>query len=177
MSKFIVSAGGSGGHLFPAQALAQEFIKRGHSVQLMTDSRANDFAADFPAEKVHVIPSATPNFRRPVKAIEAGISILQGIAKARRILKKRRSRRGDWFWWISDISALIAATLRGIPTILHEQNAVLGRANRATARFADIIALSFDRTKYADKFGEKCIVTGNPVREVVHEMANHHIPN
>lgn len=171
MSKFIVSAGGSGGHLFPAQALAQEFIKRGHSVQLMTDSRANDFAADFPAEKVHVIPSATPNFRRPIKALEAGISILQGIAKSRRILKKEDPDAVIGFGGYPTFPPLIAATLRGIPTILHEQNAVLGRANRATARFADIIALSFDRTKYADKFEDKCTVTGNPVREVVHEMA------
>lgn len=171
MSKFVVCAGGSGGHLFPAQALAQELKRRGHSVQLMTDRRANSFVADFPAEKTHIIPAATPNFRDPAKAFQAGISILQGIVKARGILKKEDPDAVIGFGGYPTFPPLIAATLRGIPTVLHEQNAVLGRANRATARFADIIALSFDKTKYSEKFEEKCIVTGNPVRDVVHEAA------
>jgi len=171
MSKFVVSAGGSGGHLFPAQALAQELARRGHSVQLMTDRRANNFVADFPADKTHIIPAATPNFRAPAKAFQAGISILQGISKAHGIFKMEDPDAVIGFGGYPTFPPLIAATLRGVPTVLHEQNAVLGRANRATARFADIIALSFEKTMHADKFDSKCIVTGNPVRDAVHEAA------
>jgi len=176
MSKFIVSAGGSGGHLFPAQALAHELKRRGHSVQLMTDKRANNFVADFPAEKTHIIPAATPNLRKPAKAFQAGISILQGIAKAHGILKKEDPDAVIGFGGYPTFPPLIAATLRGIPTVLHEQNAVLGRANRATARFADIIALSFDKTKFSEKYEGKCVVTGNPVRDVVFEAAKKPYP-
>ncbi|WP_299349020.1 undecaprenyldiphospho-muramoylpentapeptide beta-N-acetylglucosaminyltransferase [uncultured Maritalea sp.] len=176
MSKFIVSAGGSGGHLFPAQALAHELMRRGHTVQLMTDKRANSFVAEFPAEKTHIIPAATPNLRAPAKAFQAGISILQGIAKAYGILKREDPDAVIGFGGYPTFPPLIAATLRGVPTVLHEQNAVLGRANRATARFADIIALSFDMTKFAEKFEDKCIVTGNPVRDLVVEAAKKPYP-
>jgi UDP-N-acetylglucosamine--N-acetylmuramyl-(pentapeptide) pyrophosphoryl-undecaprenol N-acetylglucosamine transferase len=172
MSKFMVVAGGTGGHLFPAQALANELIKRGHTVHLVTDKRANNFADDFPAEKVHVVPSATPKLRNPLQTAEACLTILQGIAKSGRIFKKEQPDAVIGFGGYPTFPPLIAASLRGIPSILHEQNAVLGRANRATARFADKIALSFPETKYADKYQNKCQLTGNPIREMVLKVAD-----
>ena len=176
MSKFMVVAGGTGGHLFPAQALANELQKRGHTVHLVTDNRANNFAADFPAEKTHIVPSATPNLRNPLQTAEASLTILQGIAKSYTLMKKEEPDAVIGFGGYPTFPPLIAASLRGIPTVLHEQNAVMGRANRATARFADKIALSFPTTKYADKYEAKCVLTGNPLRDIVLQVANKPYP-
>lgn len=140
MSTYFVVAGGSGGHLFPAQALAQELIQRGHTVHLMTDRRANDFAADFPANAVHIIPSATPNLRNPLDTLQAVATIVQGVLKARKIFKKVKPAGVIGFGGYPTFPPLIAASLLKILTILHEQNSVLGRANRASARFANVIA-------------------------------------
>ncbi|MGJ8528150.1 undecaprenyldiphospho-muramoylpentapeptide beta-N-acetylglucosaminyltransferase [Maritalea sp.] len=176
MSKFILVAGGTGGHLFPAQALANELIRRGHKVQLMTDRRANNFADDFPADKVHIIPAATPNLRSPVKTFQAGVTILQGLAKAYGVLKKEDPDAIIGFGGYPTFPPVLGASLLGIPSVLHEANSVLGRANRALARFADIVALGFTKTKYAEKFSEKCVMTGNPVRDQVFEAAKKPYP-
>ncbi|MBU1334060.1 MAG: undecaprenyldiphospho-muramoylpentapeptide beta-N-acetylglucosaminyltransferase [Alphaproteobacteria bacterium] len=171
MKKFMLMAGGTGGHLFPAMALAQELIRRGHAVELMTDHRVESYGADFPASAIHIVPSATPSLTNPFKFLAGGFRILGGIAVAFGKLRKARPDCVIGFGGYPTFPPFVAASLLGIPGILHEQNAVMGRANRALARFADILAMSYDRTKFADQLSLEKLVTGNPVRDRVRAVA------
>jgi UDP-N-acetylglucosamine--N-acetylmuramyl-(pentapeptide) pyrophosphoryl-undecaprenol N-acetylglucosamine transferase len=148
MKKFMLMAGGTGGHLFPAMALAQELIRRGNTVELMTDHRVETYGADFPASQIHIVPSATPSGKNPLVMAGAAFRIVWGIAVA---FGKLRASKPDCvigFGGYPTFPPFIAANLLGIPGILHEQNAVMGRANRALGRFADILAMSFANTKF-----------------------------
>lgn len=176
MKTFMLIAGGTGGHLFPAMALAQELVRRGHLVELMTDHRVETYGGDFPASQIHIVPSATPSLRNPVKAAGAGFKILRGIKVA---LGKLRATKPDCvvgFGGYPTFPPFIAAHLLGIPGILHEQNSVMGRANRALARFADVLSMSYAQTKFADGFGLEKIVTGNPLRDRVRAIAGQPYP-
>ncbi|KRA50230.1 undecaprenyldiphospho-muramoylpentapeptide beta-N-acetylglucosaminyltransferase [Devosia sp. Root635] len=171
MKTFVLMAGGTGGHLFPAMALAQELIRRGHAIELMTDHRAETYGGNFPARETHIIPSATPSLRNPVKFVTGGFRILRGIAVA---LGKLNSIKPDaviGFGGYPTFPPFVAASLLGIPGILHEQNAVMGRANRALGRFADILAMSYDKTRFAEALNLEKQVTGNPVRDKVRALA------
>ncbi len=174
MGIYVLMAGGTGGHLFPAMALAQELNRRGHEVHLATDERVKSYGGDFPAKKTHIIPAATPSLRNPVKFIGAGFTILRGVVVSFSMLGKVKPDAVIAFGGYPSFPPFLAASLRGIPGMLHEQNAVMGRANRALARFAKILALQFEHTKGTDGFGGAKIVTGNPVRDRVIEVA--HIP-
>lgn len=167
MKTFVLMAGGTGGHLFPAQALAQEFVRRGYEIHLMTDHRVDSYGQDFPAKKVHVVPSATFSMRKPLTLVTGGAKILRGIATSWRILSRVQPDGVVAFGGYPCFPPFLAASLMGIPGVLHEQNAVLGRANRALARFADAIVMQFEGTKFADKFSVEKLVTGNPVRDNV----------
>lgn len=171
MSTFVLLAGGTGGHLFPAMALAQELRRRGHTIYLLTDERVGRYGADFPASAVHVVPSATPSIRNPVKFVRAGAVILGGIASAFVLLRRLRPDAVVAFGGYPTFPPFVAARLSGVPGVLHEANAVLGRANKALARFASALALTFPETRYAEEFGAKSVVTGNPVRDAVREAA------
>lgn len=176
MSTFVLMAGGTGGHLFPAMALAQELRRRGHDVQLMTDHRVATYGADFPASAIHVVPSATPSVRNPVKFALAGARILWGIGVAFAKLMRIRPDAVIGFGGYPVFPPFIAASLLGVPGILQEQNAVMGRANRALARFARRIALSFPRTRFAEGFARKSVLVGNPMRDRVRALAGARYP-
>ncbi|MEQ1901091.1 MAG: undecaprenyldiphospho-muramoylpentapeptide beta-N-acetylglucosaminyltransferase [Devosia sp.] len=167
MSTFVLMAGGTGGHLFPAMALAEELRRRGHVIQLMTDHRVSDYGKGFPAREIHVVPSATPSIRNPLKFIAAGFKIAWGVVVAFAKLSRIRPDAVIGFGGYPVFPPFLAARLRGIPGLLHEQNAVMGRANRALAGWATRIALSFPRTRYAEDFAAKSVITGNPVRDKV----------
>ncbi len=171
MKKFMLMAGGTGGHLFPAMALAQELQRRGHVVELMTDHRVESYGADFPAAAIHVVPAATPSLRNPVKFVAAGVTILRGIGSALGKLRKSRPDCVIGFGGYPTFPPFLAANLLGIPGILHEQNAVMGRANRALGRFADLLAMSFNQTRFAERLSLEKVVTGNPVRDRVRAVA------
>ena len=171
MSLFVLMAGGTGGHLFPAMALAQELRRRGHTIHLMTDHRVTSYGADFPAREVHVVPSATPSISNPVKFVAACFKILWGTGVAWGKLGQVRPDAVIGFGGYPVFPPFLAASLSGIPGILHEQNAVMGRANRALARFARVVALSFAETRYADATKTEKVVTGNPVRDAVRAVS------
>jgi len=171
MKTFVLMAGGTGGHLFPAMALAQELIRRGHAVELMTDHRVESYGADFPARQIHVVPAATPSLRNPLKFVAGGFTILRGIAIAFGKLRGVRPDAVIGFGGYPTFPPFVAASLLGIPGILHEQNAVMGRANRALIRFADILAMSFPATRFAEDANVEKVVTGNPVRDRVRAAA------
>jgi UDP-N-acetylglucosamine--N-acetylmuramyl-(pentapeptide) pyrophosphoryl-undecaprenol N-acetylglucosamine transferase len=171
MSIFMLMAGGTGGHLFPAMALAQELRRRGHVIHLMTDERVGSYGDNFPAREVHIVPSATPSIRNPVKLVMAGGTIAWGTLVAWRMLGKARPDAVVGFGGYPTVPPFLAARLRGIKGILHDSNAIVGRANHFLARLADVLALSFVDTARTEGFESKIAITGNPVRDRVNVAA------
>ncbi|WP_299860817.1 undecaprenyldiphospho-muramoylpentapeptide beta-N-acetylglucosaminyltransferase [uncultured Hoeflea sp.] len=163
---FLLSAGGTGGHLFPAEALAHELIARGHRVHLVTDSRAERFAGKFPAGEIHVVRSATIGSKNPLKLVKALWTLFQGVREAGALLRKIRPDAVIGFGGYPTIPPLLAASNAGLPTLLHEQNAVMGRANKALASRVKAIAGGF-LPEGQGKHATKTVITGNPVRPEV----------
>ena len=164
----MLAAGGTGGHLFPAFALAQELARRGIPVDLMTDMRGDRYGTDFPARQIYRVPSATLKERSVMAAASTAATLLTGIRTAYRMLGEARPAAVIGFGGYPSFPPLIAAKLRGIPTALHEQNAVLGRANRLLARRVSVLATSFPEVKFVDPaLKSACRLTGNPVRDAV----------
>src|SRR5471032_3638960 len=159
----LLSAGGTGGHLFPAEALALALEKRGVIVDLATDTRAAHFK--FPARAVHLIPSATLRARNPLALARTATLLALGTAKAWSMLGRVRPAAVVGFGGYPTVPPLWAASLRGVPTILHEQNGVMGRANRLLAPRVTAIATSFRTLARLDpRVQNKIMFTGNPVR-------------
>lgn len=169
----MLAAGGTAGHLFPAFALAEELAKRGIIVDLATDLRGNRYGDDFPARTVYKIPSATVRSKSPVALASTAASLARGLVKAYGILGKARPAAVIGFGGYPTAPPLIAAHLRGIPTAIHEQNAVLGRANKMLASRVDHIATTFANTKFLPASAtDKVHQTGNPVRSSVLNVAD-----
>ncbi len=164
----MLAAGGTGGHLFPAFALAEELAGRGIAVDLITDMRGDRYGAGFPARAVYQVPAATLANRTPVAATKTALALARGTKSAYAILGKVKPSVVIGFGGYPTYPPLLAARFRKIPTVLHEQNAVLGRANRLLAKRVTAIATSFERTKYLDDaLISKSRFTGNPVRTAV----------
>ncbi|HVZ50592.1 MAG TPA: undecaprenyldiphospho-muramoylpentapeptide beta-N-acetylglucosaminyltransferase [Pseudolabrys sp.] len=162
----LLCAGGTGGHLFPAEALAVVLDKRGVAVELATDHRAAHF--EFPARAVHLIPSATVRGRNPVALARTGTRLALGTMKAWSLIGRIRPAVVVGFGGYPTVPPLIAASLRGVPSVLHEQNGVMGRANRMLAARVTKIATGFPALKNLDPaLQAKVTFTGNPVRPAV----------
>jgi UDP-N-acetylglucosamine--N-acetylmuramyl-(pentapeptide) pyrophosphoryl-undecaprenol N-acetylglucosamine transferase len=169
----MLAAGGTGGHLFPAFALAEELGRRGFTVDLMTDMRGDRYGTGFPARTVHQVPSATLASKSPVAVARTGVTLARGILAARKIMKQVQPAVVVGFGGYPSFPPLLAARHLAIPTMLHEQNAVLGRANKMLARRVDAIATSFETTKFLDgPLLAKARFTGNPVRGIVLQAAS-----
>lgn len=166
----LLAAGGTGGHLFPAEALAHELNERGWKVHLATDDRAERFAGHFPAAAVHPIQSATMGSKNPVAVLAAFWKIWRGVRQASAIIGRIKPDAVVGFGGYPTLPPLYAATRRKVPTLIHEQNAVMGRANRALAGRVDAIAGGF-LPEDASAAGAKTVTTGNPVRPQVMEAA------
>ncbi len=167
----VVAAGGTGGHLFPAEALTVALARRGARVDLVTDERASRYG-EFPGHATHIIPSATFAGRDSVQVARAAFKLVRGIAGALLLFARLRPAAVVGFGGYPTIPPLLAAMLHGIPTVIHEQNGVLGRANRLLARRVQAIATGF-RGLLADDphLAAKVTHTGNPVRPAVVEAA------
>ncbi len=166
-----VCAGGTGGHLFPAEALSAELGRRGHRIVLLTDDRGLKFGNTFPCDEIVQIPSSTLSPRAPVKALVGLVRICVGVFRAWRVLKRSRVCAIAGFGGYPTLPPMVAARLLSVPACLHEQNAVMGRANRFLARFATLLAQSFEDTQKAPaKADLRIITTGNPVRRQVIEL-------
>ncbi|MEH3125186.1 undecaprenyldiphospho-muramoylpentapeptide beta-N-acetylglucosaminyltransferase [Agrobacterium cavarae] len=168
MSKGIVllAAGGTGGHVFPAEALAYELKARGYSVHLVTDSRAERYAGKFPADEIHVVPSATIGSKNPIRVIKALATLWTGLRSARKLMTRLKPVAVVGFGGYPTVPPLLASTGMGVPSLLHEQNAVMGRANKALAKRVKAIAGGF-LPENQGEFGDKIVMTGNPVRPAV----------
>ena len=168
----MLAAGGTGGHLYPAFALAQELGRREIPVDLVTDMRGDRYGANFPARAVYRVPSATLASRSPIAAGRTVWMLGRGIAASYSLLGTVKPGAVVGFGGYPAFPPILAATLRGIPTALHEQNAVLGRANRLLSGRVTVIATSFENTKYLSGGAlKRARLTGNPVRDQVVDWA------
>ncbi len=164
---YVLAAGGTGGHMVPAAALATELTRRGHHVALVSDARGVRFPGLFDGIQTHVLPAG--RFAGgPLGYAKALREMWRGRAMARQLYRDARPAAVIGFGGYPAMPALLAAFAAGIPTAVHEQNAVLGRVNRLVARRVDAIATSYDRTeRLSDKLAGKTHLVGNPVREAV----------
>lgn len=164
----IVAAGGTGGHLFPAESLAVALKARGVRVVLATDTRAAAFAGNFPADGIIEFPAATPSGRSPLAALKAVTTLARGFAAAFGAIRRRRPVVIVGFGGYPTVPPLLAAALQRVPVIVHEQNAVLGRANLLLSRWATLIATGFPQVgKLPEGAKARTAHVGNPVRPAV----------
>jgi UDP-N-acetylglucosamine--N-acetylmuramyl-(pentapeptide) pyrophosphoryl-undecaprenol N-acetylglucosamine transferase len=164
----LLAAGGTGGHLFPAQALAEVLAQRGVMVDLATDQRAERYGTKFPARHIHVVASETVRGRDPVSIARTAVTLGFGTLQALRLIGHIKPAAVVGFGGYPTVPPVLAASLRKTPAIIHEQNAVMGRANRLLAGRVEAIATSF--VGVLDKnatLSAKVTRTGNPVRAMV----------
>jgi UDP-N-acetylglucosamine--N-acetylmuramyl-(pentapeptide) pyrophosphoryl-undecaprenol N-acetylglucosamine transferase len=168
----MLAAGGTGGHVFPAQALAAELDRRGRAVDIVTDRRGDDFSNRFPGQTVHRITSATPSGRAGLGKLMALARIALGTIQARRLIRRVDPAAVIGFGGYPSLPTMLAAISLSVPRAVHEQNAVLGRVNRLIARWVDAVATSFPATKGLPRAcREPKLLTGNPVRDDVLALA------
>lgn len=169
----VVAAGGTGGHLFPAQALAEALIARGWRIVLASDERVAGLAESFPAERRIGLSART--FRRgdPVGMLQAGLAVAKGVLQAQKAFNEIRPDVVVGFGGYPSAPALVAAILQGRPTVIHEQNAVMGRANRTLASHVRTVACAFPTLmKAPPKVAARAVVVGNPVRPPIRALAD-----
>ncbi|MFM5954721.1 MAG: undecaprenyldiphospho-muramoylpentapeptide beta-N-acetylglucosaminyltransferase [Novosphingobium sp.] len=173
---YVLAAGGTGGHLIPAFALAVELERRGHHVALITDDRGSRLPGKPQSLVAHVLPAGRIG-KNPLKWPQGIGAILEGKRMALRLFESFQPSAVVGFGGYPAFPALWAATSAGVPSIIHEQNAVLGRVNRFMAGRVDAIATSFrqiDRLK--PKFALKSHLVGNPVRAEVMALREQPFP-
>lgn len=164
MKTFILAAGGTGGHVFPAIALAHALKARGHHAVLLTDKRITKFAAALGDTPRHVIAAGPLS---PKGLLPLCIGILQAV----RFMRKTKPAAVIGFGGYPSFPGIAAAILLGKPLILHEQNSYMGKVNRWLAKFADALALSFPHTvNVPDEAQSRTQVTGNPVRPQIKRL-------
>lgn len=161
----LVSAGGTGGHLFPAEALAAVLVTRGHAVHLATDHRAARFDEAFTKDTVHIISSATVRAHNPVALTQTVASLGAGVVQSWALLGRLKPAAVIGFGGYPTIPPVLAAAWRGVPSLIHDANAVIGRANRLLAPRVNAIATTFpDVFAGTPELAAKATLTGNPVR-------------
>ncbi|MFS8036812.1 undecaprenyldiphospho-muramoylpentapeptide beta-N-acetylglucosaminyltransferase [Xanthobacter sp. AM11] len=164
----LLAAGGTGGHLFPAEALAGALTARGVSVDLATDARAARYAGHFPARELHVLPADTVRGRSPVALARTGLALATGLVSSLALLRRLKPAVVVGFGGYPTVPPLLAASLLGVPCLIHEANGVMGRANRMLARRVSAIATGFPGLVKGDPaLAPKAVWTGNPLRPAV----------
>lgn len=165
----VLATGGTGGHVFPAEALAGELEARGLPFTLVTDSRGRQWQGALSRRPIHYIRSASPtgSLRR---RLAAAFTLGLGLFDAWRALGRIGPSAVVGFGGYASVPTLIAARLRRLPAMLHEQNAVLGKANRLVLGGAARVGTSFAQTRYLDADDRRARLVGNPVREPVRAL-------
>ena len=161
---FVLAAGGTGGHMIPAHALADELKGRGHGVLLITDERGARFPGLFEGMPVHILPAGRLG-GGPIGWLKALRSVVKGRGEAKRLYRDHTPDAVIGFGGYPAFPSLLAASSMNIPTVLHEQNAVLGRVNRLLAGEAEAIGTAYDQVdRLKSKYADKAVLVGNPVR-------------
>lgn len=176
----IIAAGGTGGHLTPAEAVAAEFAARGERVILMTDARSIAATEDFPCEERIILSGAGLAGRSLFRAVRGGAAMVAGIAQAARAMRAQKPAAVVGFGGYPSVAPVVAARMLlpgwPVPVILHEQNAVLGRANRLLSRGQATLALTYAETARVP-VNAYTVVTGNPVRAAIAALATQPYPD
>lgn len=164
---FVLAAGGTGGHVLPAYALAAELVARGHRVAFVTDDRGAKIPGAVPGVPVHILPAGRLE-GGPIGWLRAARAIWRGRAMALELLRAFQPAAVVGFGGYPALPALLAARSAGVATVIHEQNAVLGRVNRLLARRVDAIATAYpDVARLPAKAADKVHLVGNPVRDAI----------
>jgi UDP-N-acetylglucosamine--N-acetylmuramyl-(pentapeptide) pyrophosphoryl-undecaprenol N-acetylglucosamine transferase len=164
----LLAAGGTGGHLFPAEALGVELMRRGLRVRLATDSRALRYGGLFSKDMIDVVPSETLRGRTPWSLARTGIMLAAGTAVALNLMRELKPAAVVGFGGYPTVPPLLAARLFGIPGIIHDANAVLGRANRFLSSRVDAIATSLPGVLDRDPaLAAKTTTVGTPMRPAI----------
>ncbi len=165
----VIAAGGTAGHFFPAEALGAELVARGHRIALMTDARSGGLdSGTFAGRERFVLRGAGIAGRGAWRGGKAALALAAGAVQARATLARIDAAAVVGFGGYPSVAPALGARLlrRPPPVLLHEQNAVLGRANRLLARYATALALSFAPTERVPKTAQS-VLTGNPVRGAI----------
>jgi len=160
----VLSAGGTGGHLFPAQALAGELTRRGREIVVMTDARFVNYATAFPKARIETVPSS------PFNAVAAPFKIAAGFVVALAKLARLKPAAVIGFGGYPSVPVMLAANFAGLPTGIIEQNAVVGRANRLVMNRVRKVAAAFPIARFAPRDLSKIVLTGNPLRPEVEAL-------
>ncbi len=164
---FVLAAGGTGGHMMPAHALAAELIARGHQVALITDERGAKIPGLFDGAQTHILPAGRIT-KNPLSWPVGVRAILTGRAMALRLFDTFAPSAVIGFGGYPAFPALLAARSVKVPTAVHEQNAVLGRVNRMVASWVNAIATSYpDVKRISQRNLAKVVLVGNPVRDEI----------
>jgi UDP-N-acetylglucosamine--N-acetylmuramyl-(pentapeptide) pyrophosphoryl-undecaprenol N-acetylglucosamine transferase len=164
---YVLAAGGTGGHMIPAHALAEELMRRGHRVALITDDRGARIPGLFDGVQVHVLPAGRLA-GGPLGWLKAMRNIFTGRTMALRLYETFRPSAVVGFGGYPALPALLAARADKVPTLVHEQNAVLGRVNRLMAGKVDAVATAYPNVqRLPAKATDKVHLVGNPVRDEV----------
>jgi len=168
--KILLAAGGTGGHMFPAQALAEHLQEKGWEIALMTDGRGHKHAGNIPAGQIIEVEAASISpkilLRHPIRAIGGALKLMRGVKTAKAFIKDWQPNIVVGFGGYPAFPAMKAAQSLGVPTIIHEQNAVLGRVNRVFAAKADMVVSGFEVLEKLPA-GAKWKHFGNPLRTAV----------
>ena len=164
----LLAAGGTGGHLFPAEALGVELIRRGLRVRLATDARALRYSGLFTSENIDVVPSETVRGRSLMSLLRTGYMLGYGTLVAAKLIRRLKPAAVVGFGGYPTVPPLFAARLLGVPAIIHDANAVLGRANRFLSRRVNAIATSLPGVLDRDPaLASKATTVGTPMRPAV----------
>ncbi|HEY6048710.1 MAG TPA: undecaprenyldiphospho-muramoylpentapeptide beta-N-acetylglucosaminyltransferase [Sphingomicrobium sp.] len=167
---FVLAAGGTGGHMVPAHALAAELKGRGHGVMLVTDERGARFPGLFKRVPVHILPAGRLG-GGPIALIKGLMSVVKGRSEAKALYREHRPDAVVGFGGYPAFPALLAASAMNIPTVLHEQNAVMGRVNRLLAGEAAAIGTAYEQMeRLKPKYRDKTLLVGNPVRAEIAKL-------
>jgi UDP-N-acetylglucosamine--N-acetylmuramyl-(pentapeptide) pyrophosphoryl-undecaprenol N-acetylglucosamine transferase len=173
---FVLAAGGTGGHMIPAHALAAELKSRGHGVLLITDERGARFPGLFADVPVHILPAGRLG-GGPVGWLRAAGSVVKGRGQAKRLYREHRPDAVVGFGGYPAFPSLLAASAMRIPTVLHEQNAVIGRVNRLLAGDAEAIGVAYEEIdRLKPSYRAKTVLVGNPVREEIARLGEMPFP-
>ena len=172
----IVTAGGSGGHVYPAESLAEELLKRGYEVELVTDSRGKDnYKGSLAQIPNHAVLAGALVGKSKLFKLQSLAKTCIGIVQSALLLLKRKPVCVVGFGGYASFPCAMAAILLGNDLVLHEQNSVMSRTNRFLSKYAALIAQSFRKVKYTPQ-DIKTVLTGMPVRQSIVALHEHKLP-
>ena len=171
VNPIVLVAGGTAGHVFPAQALAGELRAKGYTLALLTDDRGADWTGALNGITTHTIRAGRVTGVTLSQRAKGAFNLVLGAMQSRRLLRRLAPSVVIGFGGYTSLPAIMAATNLRLATVIHEQNALLGRANRLLAHRVSVIAISFPEVfRLREEDGHKVVYTGNPVRAAIEAL-------